>query len=183
MGDLMGAWVWSEIGHCAMAAGEYDMAEELFHLALDRRTVPMYMSRPDALSGMCDIAIERGNLDEARDWLGQLREFVRARNMRSAEVTLLMTEGKLAAANGNHADALARFDGALAHLEGDGFVRTELDIHASRVRALRALGDTDGERTAMNRFEEVVGIIASRIDDDRLRTAFSEGTVDMVGTG
>ena len=143
----------------------------------------MYMSRPDALSGMCDIAIERGNLDEARDWLGQLREFVRARNMRSAEVTLLMTEGKLAAANGNHADALARFDGALAHLEGDGFVRTELDIHASRVRALRALGDTDGERTAMNRFEEVVGIIASRIDDDRLRTAFSEGTVDMVGTG
>lgn len=183
MGDLMGTWVWSEIGHCAMVAGDIDEAERLFHLALDRKTMPMYMSRPDVLAGLCDIAIARGELGLAREWLTRLREYVAERSMRNAEVTLLVTEGKLAAADGDFSDALARFDRSIELLEGKGFVRTELDVHAARIRAAAGKGDREAEQQARNDFESVVGVIVSRIDDDGLRTAFGEGALDMVQEG
>lgn len=183
MGDLMGAWVWSEIGHCCMAAGKFDKAEEMFRLALDRRTVPMYMSRPDALAGMCDIAIERGELDEAHRWLEELRTYVAARSMRNTEVVLILSEGKVAAAEGDHVRSLARFDEALEHLEGGGFARTELDVHAARIHSLVALDDSEGALRARGEFERVVGVIVERIGDDELRIAFGQGALDMIEGG
>ena len=183
MGDLMGAWVWSEIGHCAIAAGELDRAEELFGLALDRRTVPMYMSRPEALSGMCDIAIERGDLESAQGWLAELRTYVTSRSMRSAEVTLLMCEAEVAAAAGDHVRSLGHFDEALERLEGKGFARIELDVHAARIRSLVALGNAEGERLARSDFERTVGVIVGRIGDDALRVAFGQGALDMIEAG
>ncbi len=180
MGDQMGAWVWSEIGHCALESGDVDTAEELFHRALDRRTVAMYMSRHEALQGLVDVAVARGHLDEARDHLDTLREYVQDHGMTNALPILLMTEAKVAGATGDHAGAVGFLDECLVELAGKGFKRTELDVHAVRVRELRALGDSESAQSARADFEAVAREILSRIGDDDFRAAFGQSVLDMV---
>ena len=180
MGDQMGAWVWSEIGHCALASGDVDVAEELFHRALDRRTVTMYTSRPDALQGLVDVAVARGELDEARDRLADLREYVHGRAMTNALPNLLMTEAKVAGAMGDHAGAVAFLEQCLGELEGKGFKRTELDVHAARIRGLRELGDAESARSAHTDFDRLAREILSRVGDDDMRSAFGQSILDLV---
>ena len=172
MGDQMGAWVWSEIGHCALASGDPELAEELFHRALERRTVAMYISRPEALRGLVDLAVGRGELDSALRRLDELRDYVRGRGMTNALPALLMTEAKVAGATGDHASAIEFLDECLGELTGKGFKRTELDVHAARIReASGARGHRIGRRGPRH-FETVGREILSRIGDDDMRAAF-----------
>ena len=180
MGDQMGAWVWSEIGHCALASGDVEVAEELFHRALDRRTVAMYISRPEALQGLVDVAVVRGDLDAARVRLEELRDYVRGRGMTNALPTLLMTEAKVAGAAGDHARAVEFLDECLDELADKGFKRTELDLHAARIRELRALDDAESASAARSDFERIGREILSRIGNDDLRSAFGQSILDMV---
>lgn len=180
MGDQMGAWVWSEIGHCALASGDVEVAEELFHRAIDRRTVAMYISRPAAQQGLVDVAVSRGDLDSARDRLDELREYVRGHNMTSALPSLLMTEAKVSGALGDHARAIELLDECLDELAGKGFVRLELDAHAARIRQLRAAGDAEQVRSAHADFDRVAEEILSRVGDEDMRSAFGQSILDMV---
>jgi ATP/maltotriose-dependent transcriptional regulator MalT len=180
MGDQMGAWVWSEIGHCALASGDVEVAEELFHRALDRRTVAMYISRPEALQGLIDVAVVRGDLEEARNRLDELREYVRGRDMTNALPALLMSEAKVAGAIGEHARAVEVLGECLGELAGTGFKRTELHVHAARVRELRALGDAEAASAARADFETVGREILSRVGNDDMRAAFGQSILDMV---
>ncbi len=180
MGDQMGAWVWSEIGHCALASGDVETAEELFHRALDRRTVTIYMSRPEALQGLVEVALARGELDSARERLDELREYVRGRGMTNALPGLLMTEAKVAGAMGDHSRAVELLDECLDELGGKGFKRTELDVHAARIRQLRALGEMESVSAARADFETVGREIVSRVGNDDMRSAFGQSILDMV---
>ena len=180
LGDLMGAWVWTEVGQCALAAGEVDAAEQLFQRALEQPTMPMYVRRPHALAGMCDVAIARGEPERAQRWLSELREYVDERGIRSAERMLLLAEGRLAAVSGDHPRAIECFERLLGDLDGRGFLRDELDVHAAMIESYDALGDEAGALAARAEFERVVAAILPRVGDDRLRVAFSEGALDML---
>ncbi|HEY5650587.1 MAG TPA: tetratricopeptide repeat protein [Acidimicrobiia bacterium] len=180
MGDQMGAWVWSEIGHCALHGGDVDSAEELFHRAIDHRTIAMYISRPEALQGLVEVALARGQFEEAQARLDELRDYVRGRDMTNALPILLMTEARVATASGDHEGAVAFLDECLDHLAGAGFIRTELDTHAAKVRAWKALGAEAKARSARSDFEAVAREILTRIGDDDLRAAFGQSVLDMV---
>lgn len=180
LGDQMGAWVWAEVGHCALTAGDVDKAEELFTMAIEQPTVPTYISRPDALRGLVDVALTRGRLDEAQELLRTYGEYVREREMANCLAPLLLTEARVAAAMGDHEGALLALDECLPLVKADGSRRIEIDLHACRARSLDALGDTEGARQAMMEVERIASEIASGLRDDMIRSSFGQAVLDMV---
>lgn len=100
--------------------------------------------------------------------------------MTNALPILLMTEARVATASGDHEGAVAFLDECLDHLAGAGFIRTELDTHAAKVRAWKALGAEAKARSARSDFEAVAREILTRIGDDDLRAAFGQSVLDMV---
>jgi len=171
--QVYGGWIWTEIGHCALAAGNLDSAEDLFRRALETPTMGRLIGRCEALRGLSLIMIDRGDLDAATTNVAAHRAFVGDRSLSNEWPGLLMTEARLANAMGDHAGALARLDSCLDALVGLDFRRLELDVQRERVAALIALGDGPRAKEARSRFEALSADIASRFRDDELRAAFA----------
>jgi predicted ATPase/class 3 adenylate cyclase len=180
LGQIFGGWVWTEIGHCALAAGDADSAEDLFRRAIDVPTLGRLIGRPEALRGLILLAIDRDDLDAATTLAAEYREFVEERSVDNQRPTLLMTEARLASAKGDHGDALARLDACVDALEGLEFRRLELDVQRERMAVLRALGDEPGLQAARSRFETIAAEITSGFRDDELRAAFSSSVTQSV---
>jgi ATP/maltotriose-dependent transcriptional regulator MalT len=180
MGDQMGAQIWSEVGRCFLAAGDVDGAEELFRMARDRTTMLMHVQRPAALRGLCEVALARGNLEEADRLLEELRAYVSEHSIEGFRVRLLITESQVAQAHGDHHAALAALDRCEALVLDQGFERTRLDLIRARIVSLKALGDSDGQTGAMAAAEQVIGSILGSLRDQSVRDAFSASMLEML---
>ena len=174
-GKTYGTWLWSEIASCALAAGKPAQAEELFDLALNEHTAPMFLMRPDALLGACQVAIARGHLENAHALHSEADEYVTSRHMTSDYLTLKFTGARLHAADGDHEAAVALLDECEA-LAGSEMRRVLLDVLAARAQSLDALGRTDDAASTRARAQSVADEIAALIRDDELRSAFQQGT-------
>ena len=119
-GTTLGAWLWAEIGHCALAAGKVEDAEVLFHKALTDQTMPMHLVRPSALLGEIEISLTEGRLDDASVAYATVEEYVTSREMRDYYAHLPYTAAQIAAACGDHDEALARLTEAEAIVTRDG---------------------------------------------------------------
>jgi tetratricopeptide (TPR) repeat protein len=171
--QMFGGWIWTEIGHCALAAGQPDTAEDLFRRAIDVPTMGGLIGRSDALRGLSLLTIDRGDLDAAARHVTAYQTFVEDHALANQRPGLLMTEARLATARGDHADALDRLDSCVDELEGLDFRRLELDAQRERMAVLRALGDTPGLQEARSRFDALAAEITSGFRDDELRAAFA----------
>jgi class 3 adenylate cyclase/tetratricopeptide (TPR) repeat protein len=178
-GKTYGTWLWSEIGSCALSAGQPSQAQELFELALNEHTAPMFLMRPDALVGACQVSIALGQLEDARALHGEAEEYVTSRHMTSAYVTVKFTGARLHAASGEHDAAVALLDECEV-LSGSEMRRVLLDVLAARARSLDALGRTDEANATRDRAGAVAEEIAGMIRDDELRSAFQEGTRSLL---
>ena len=178
-GRTYGTWLWSEIGSCALAAGQPAQAEELFELALNEHTAPMYLMRPDALLGACQVAIARGNLDNAHALHSEADEYVTSRNMTSDYLTLKFTGARLHAADGDHEAAIALLE-QCETLAGPQLRRVLLDVLAARAQSLDALGRTDEAAATRTRAQSVADEITALIRDDELRAAFQQGARSLL---
>ncbi|MBT5775264.1 MAG: hypothetical protein HOH95_12910 [Dehalococcoidia bacterium] len=178
-GKTYGTWLWSEIASCALAAGKPDQAEQLFELALNEHTAPMFLMRPDALLGACQVAIATGHLDNAHALHSEADEYVTSRHMTSDYLTLKFTGARLHAADGDHEAAVALLDECEA-LAGTEMRRVLLDVLAARAQSLDALARPDEAATTRTRAQSVATEIATLIRDDELRAAFQQGTATLL---
>lgn len=180
MGDWMGAWIWSEIGHCLLAAGEVDRAEQLFRMAIDRQTMMVLWNRPAALQGLCEVAIARGDLAAAREMLRELDGYVSENSMANYRAPVLMAQARLAQAEGDHEAALDAFERCRISVGQNGYHRSVIDVLIAEVRLLRELNDDMrlGEKVA--EIERVVGQIMGGLRDETIRSAFSASIVEML---
>ncbi|MEX2655708.1 MAG: adenylate/guanylate cyclase domain-containing protein [Acidimicrobiia bacterium] len=172
--QLYGGWVWTEIGHCALAAGRPDTAEELFQRAMDVPNLGRLIGRSDALRGLSILAIERGDLEAAASHVATFRMFVEDHAVANQRPGLLMTEARLATAKGDHADALERLNSCVDELAGLDFRRLELDVQRERMAVFGALGDASGAQEARSTFDALAAEITSGFGDDELRAAFAD---------
>jgi class 3 adenylate cyclase/tetratricopeptide (TPR) repeat protein len=180
MGDQMGAWIWSEVGHCHLAAGNVDRAEELFRMALDRRTMVVYLYRPAALRGLCEVAIARGELDEAARHLSEAEAYVTEHAMDNEVGPLLLTTARLAQAAGDHAAALAALEDCRHQFGRHGYRRSEIDALIAQMASLRALGASGRLAETGAELERVVGGIMAGLRDDVIRSAFSASMIEKI---
>ena len=174
-GKWYGTWIWSELGACALAAGERDKAEVLLDLAVNEHTMPMFLMRPDALLGACQVAIALGHLDHARELHEEAAEYVTSHHMSSDYLSVKFTGARLHAADGDHETALALLE-ECETLAGPEMRRVLLDVLAARAQSLDALERTDAAAATRTRAQAVADDIAALIRDDELRAAFQAGT-------
>jgi tetratricopeptide (TPR) repeat protein len=179
MGDAMGAWIWSEIGACSLAAGNTDLAEELFTRALERPTAAMFIMQPAALKGLCDVALVRGDLDEARRYLEQLAGYVQEHEMHHYDIVVLQAQAMVATAERNLPVALAALDRCRDDSRDAGFRRLQLWVEAARHRTMSDLGDQAGAAQALTEVHRIADQISAATQDAGLRTAF-QASVDQL---
>lgn len=183
LSDVFGGWIWAEIGHCLLTAGQVDEAEELFLQARDRPTMGRLIGTADALRGMCLVAIERGDVEEAEIHLASYRDFVEGNQLSNQRIGLLVTEAEMAAAVSDHSAALDRLDSCVDTLHDLEFRRVELDVQAARMRALGAIGDGSGFEEAASAFQQLANDIAGRFRDDEMRAAFATSVAAVTPSG
>lgn len=173
-GYTYGMWMWSEIGACALAAGQIDKAQAMFDLALHENTAPMYLMRPGALLGACGVAISLGRFDRAGELYAEADEYVTSRRMASDYLPVKLTGARLHGALGDPEAALVLLDECVT-LCGTEMRKALLDVLAARAEVLDGMGRVDDAEATRNRGHDVVAEIASFIQDEDLRVAFSKG--------
>ncbi len=174
-GTVLGAWMWTEIGQCVLAAGEVVEARQLFEKALTEQTAPMYLQRPGALAGVIQVALLEGDLDTARERLAELEEYITERDLKDQQMLLMYTQAVVAAGGGEHEVALETLDSLVEACEEFGMRRMLLDTHQARATSLEALGRTNETAVARSAVNAVAQSIAGDITDVELSAAFLEG--------
>jgi ATP/maltotriose-dependent transcriptional regulator MalT len=181
-GTTLGAWLWSEVGHCALAAGNVGDAKVLFRKAIEEKTAPMFLMRPSALMGEIEVAIVEDRITDAREVFAELEDYVTSRHMRDHYISLPYVAARIEAAAGNHDGALKSLD-ECEEMAADGEMRrTLLDIHAAQARSFGALGRTEEAAAAREKANSVAGAIAAGMNDAELREAFVANTAGLLSS-
>jgi tetratricopeptide (TPR) repeat protein len=180
-GRSLGAWLWSEIAYCAMAAGHLDDARVLFDKALTEQTMLMYLMRPVALLGKAELALTEGRIGDARALHAEAEAYVEERSMYDRRPEVSYVAGVIEAAAGEHEVALDRFDECDRLLTDAGMRRRLIEVQAARARSLDVLGRTDEAAAARKAGTAIAAEIQTSIRDDGLRAAFLQGSEEMLG--
>jgi len=174
-GTIAGAWLWTEIGHCALAVGKVAEAAALFERALTQPTMPMWLIRPSTLAGVVGVALAEGRVDDAAAASAELEQYVTERSMHDQYPLAAMVAGRVAAAAGDHESALARFGEVAEMIGGGGMLRLERDLAAAPIPSLMALGRDEEASAARVEVRRLSEEMAARIGDEGLRTALLTG--------
>ena len=176
-GNMLGAWLWSEMGQCALAAGEPTRAGQLFERALTEPTAVMHLMRPLALQGAAATALAEGRVADARARLDECEAYVREREMRDHYPTLALLAARVAAAEGRHEPALARLAECEAIAGPAGMRRLVLEALVCRARSLDELTRAAEAAEARAAGRRVMEEIAADFRDGELRRAFVTGAL------
>jgi len=172
-GATYGAQLWSEIGHCVLAAGRVGDADELFHRALAEKTTFMYVSRPSSLIGKIKVALLKGEIDEARMVLSELEQYVGERGMRDWLPKVLLTAATVNTSSNDHSAALENLAQCHDIAAASGMRKVLLDVHRARAQILSAQGKQDEAESARAAARDVGAAIAADMSTESLRTAFT----------
>jgi tetratricopeptide (TPR) repeat protein len=178
-GKILGAWLWAEIGHCALRTGKLESARQLFALALGEKSMPMYVMRPVALEGLCRLALAEDRLEEAERQLAEAAAYVERHRMHHLGPTLALLRADVDAAAGRHEQVVAH----LAALEPNVAPMRYLALRAgaARIRSLRALGREAEAARLVEAGRATMVAILDGVVDDRVRAAFTEHAVTILG--
>jgi class 3 adenylate cyclase/tetratricopeptide (TPR) repeat protein len=174
------AWLWAEMGACALAAGDRALARELLEAALTRKTTVSYLMRPLALRGLAELALAERRLDEAGALFDECAAYVREHEMLDQQPALALLGARVEAAAGRHTEALARFDEADAAVVPAGMRRLQLETLDGRARSLEALGRAAEAAEARASGRRIIDEIAAGFRDDELRHAFVVGALPLI---
>ncbi|UCG40203.1 MAG: AAA family ATPase [Acidimicrobiia bacterium] len=180
-GKVHGAWMWAEIGHCSLQAGDREKARSLFNLAIEEQTATMWLLRPAALAGLAEVAIDAGDLDAAEQYFADFKEYVTSRRMLDFYIDVELLGARLAAQRGDVAHALAD----LARTEGiaakQGLRRMLLDVHFLQFEIHGNRGDEEGAESARRAAMAVGEEILAETRNEELRTAFRAELASRLG--
>lgn len=180
-GKTYGTWMWSEMGTCALAARKIDHAQSVFDLALKESTATMFLMRPAALLGACQLALSRGQVDRATELYAEADEYVTSHAMAGDQLLTNLQGARLQAAVGAHDRAIDLLDESET-LCDPAMRRVLLEVLAVRRRSLMELGRVDEAKAVQSRGQAIAAEIASLISDAELRAAFDIGSAELLGS-
>ena len=171
---VLAAQSWTDIGFCALARGQADMAKELFQKALTEQTSMRYLVRPAALVGMARVALADGNAQEASRWVQEAKVFAEERGMRNYFPIIALAEAQLAETLGESSEYLDCFARAERQAMEMRMRPMTLQAQAGVAKALVRLGRQDEGEAAIGRAQATVQEIAALFQDTGLRSTFLE---------
>jgi tetratricopeptide (TPR) repeat protein len=180
-GKSLGAWLWSEMGYCAMAANHLEDAHDLFDRALNEPTAPMYLMRPTSLLGKAELALKEDHIDVARALHAEAAAAVEEASMWDRRSEVSYVAGIIEAAAGDHSGALDHYDECERLLHAGGKRRRLIEVEAARARSLDALHRAEEAAAAREAGRTIAADIEAAINDEGLRSAFRQGAEEMLG--
>ena len=177
LGTVLGAMNWAEIGFCAMAAGDMDMAGDLFQKGLTISTAPKNLVRPQLLVGSAFVALGRSNVDEAAQLIQEAREFVDERAMKHFYPLVALAEGRVNVARGQMEQAMEDFTRAEGQALDMQMRPSVVLARAGALQLLGTLGRTSEAETQRQRARAMIHKIAGLFDDENLRGMYLQSAM------
>jgi class 3 adenylate cyclase/tetratricopeptide (TPR) repeat protein len=181
-GTAYGGMIWAELGFCALALGQTDMASELFQKGLNVSNAAQLMAKPMHLVGSSFLSMGQGNMEDAASGIAEAREFVDERKMKHLDPIIAFAEANLAGALGEAERALERF----AHAEERAsMMKMRPWVWQSRAGAAQILagaGRTEEATMKLDQARETVDEIAGLFKDDNLRQKYLDSMEAKLAT-
>ncbi len=180
-GGIIGTWIWTEIGNCLLRRGDTAGAERLFRRALEEKTFTFYLNRPEALRGLCELAVDAGDVKGAVEAFDAYRSYVEAHDLRHHSAPVALTGARLAMMSGDAEAALGALERASEILARHGFEFDRLEVLRERSRCLDVLGRTDEAAATFAEFGRVVDAIGAALAPELSRAFVSESSHSLGG--
>jgi len=182
-GTITGGTAWADLGFCALAIGDLELAGEVFQKGLTYPTMFMYVEKARLLAGSAQLALVRGESDEAYRLAEEALAFAEEKKMRNMYPLTNLTMGKVLANQGDSDRALGYFNTAEAKamkLDMRPLIRqSRLEASAVLEQEGRQVEAEEKRANAQAMAEE----IANLINDQELRSAYRQSTFNKVGAG
>lgn len=179
-GAMTGGTVWADLGYCALAIDDQEMAEEVIQKGLNYPTVFSLLERPRLLSGAGLLACNQGKLDEALSLVEQAQDYTRERGMRHLYPLTAIATGQVHLARNEAEQALASFEQAEADAR-------ELDMRPMlwqaynwAGQALNVMGQPDRALAKRDQAQAVVEEISALFMDEELRLAYKQNVIAKI---
>jgi tetratricopeptide (TPR) repeat protein len=171
-GVMSGSTAWADLGFCAMALGDFPLADESFQKGLQQPTMFYLLERPRIMAGAALLALTRDELEEANRLAGESRTYAEERQMRHMYPLTSLVEGKVRMAGGNLKGALVDFERAEVEAEALGMRPYILEARLIQAEALSAMGQSEEADTKRTKAQEMVDEIAGLFQDEDLRSEY-----------
>jgi class 3 adenylate cyclase/tetratricopeptide (TPR) repeat protein len=175
-----GGTAWADIGFCALAVGNSQLAAQLFEKGLTLPTIQGLQYRVRFLVGSAMIALTHEQFDEAIQLVSKARSFAEERAIKYLYPLIHLTEAQIRAARGEQETALDHF----ARAEETGLPMQLRPVvwqaRAGAAAVLAALGRTSEAEAQQVAARDMVDEIAGRFTDPLLRGQFVESALGKI---
>jgi ATP/maltotriose-dependent transcriptional regulator MalT len=181
MGAPGGGTGWADLGFCAYALGEPQIAYEYFQNGLTIPSTQMYVQRPRLLAGAALTAQTLGLMDEARSYMDEAHSYTEERGIKVFQPLVHLIDGHVSAMRGEHERALQEYARAEALAQEMGMRPAVLQASLGRAAVLRERGDQNAARVEVEQAERTAGEIANTFRNEENRTAYRESMFEKIG--
>ena len=168
LGTMTGSTAWADLGHCAIALGDLELAEELLQKGLSFPNMFILLERPRQLSGTALLACARGEFYEAVRLAEEARADAEEHGLRHLYPLTAFIHGKMLAANGDHNQALASLTLAEQEAHELGMRPLTWQTRAAAAEVLTALGQASQAEEKRQAAQAMVQEIADLFQEQDL---------------
>jgi tetratricopeptide (TPR) repeat protein len=179
-GTMSGSTVWADLGHCAIALGDLDLAEEVLQKGLNFPNIFQLLERPRNLAGAALLACARGEFDEAVRLAEEARADAEEHGLRHLYPLTALIRGKVFAARGDHNEAFASLELAEQEAQELGMRPLVWQARAAAADVLTALGQASQAEEKRQAAQAMVGEIANLFEAQDLRAAFLQNALSKI---
>jgi tetratricopeptide (TPR) repeat protein len=181
-GQMTGGTAWADLGFCAVEIGDLALADEVFQKGLNYPTMFMYVEKARLLAGSAQLALVRGESDEAYRLAEEALAFAQEKDMRNMYPLIYLTMGKVQASRDDLDAALASYERAETDamaLNMRPYVWQSRVAAADTLKSAGRMAESEAKRTgARSMVEEISGLFK----DEELRSTYLQSAMKKVGT-
>jgi class 3 adenylate cyclase/tetratricopeptide (TPR) repeat protein len=172
VGDYLASSVWADLGFAGIERAAWSEAEADFALGLQASSSSRFLERPRLLAGAARVALEQGEVAQARQFLDEATGYADERGLTVFAPLLAYTAGRIAHVEGDLRGAETSLADADTDAERMGMRLLACDVVAARADVAVADGRSDDAATHQTRREALLENIAGGIADPELRERF-----------
>jgi class 3 adenylate cyclase/tetratricopeptide (TPR) repeat protein len=180
LGTMTGSTAWADLGHCAIALGDLDLAEQVLQKGLNFPNMFILLERPRQLAGMALLSFARGDFEESALLASEARANAEEYGLRHLYPMTALIQGKVLAARRDYQAALEALDIAKKEAEELGMRPIVWQSDAAAADVLTILGKASQAEEKRQAAQAMVAEIADLFEAQDLRAAFLQNAMSKI---
>jgi tetratricopeptide (TPR) repeat protein len=176
-GSAVGGAAWADVGFCALTINDLQLAAESFQKGLNQANTFTYLEKARLLAGSALLALAKGEPGEANRLADDAQAYAQERGLRHVLPLTYLTQGRVAAAQGDVEAALAAFGRAEAEARAMEIRPTVWQACLAAAETLAASGRSEEALVKREAAREMIEEIGRLFKDETLRQAYLDSTL------